>query len=322
MIFLNIGFGLFGWGFSGQFSMAVAGLLVFLAFFCRAIATDSRTMLSLSLLPLVGTALLGVNGIVISLIMASSLSICAWFAPETRTTRSVLWAGPSTTFLLLVLFFLTRVPQTTPDAALNFDLLADWAVNMLKSSFNLTAMGPAQGWRAALVGGLVVGALSIAMIAARQGARARVLHLGDTAIHAAIVAHLVLAGSIIAGRSGMGGWSPGLEMHYGYLLSPMPFLAWVVVSRAVPRRAGFLLGLFLAVLYADAARAGANWRMEYLNGMAITFDEIARALRSDMGPSDITSQHMKELFWVDSPAWRSDIEASIVHYRSIIRRRP
>jgi hypothetical protein len=320
LLLLNLGFGLFNWGFSGQFVLSVSALMLFLALFCRAAAADDPWLLVAALAPLGIATLSGLNGLAVALLLAGGVTAAAWAGGAGRVGRMVRWGGAGTVLALAALYVATRAPQVAPAAGADVERIASWAFHMLKSSFVLRAIPPGNEWRSWLVGALLLSALAVAAVATWHALRARRIPLDDAAVHVAFGAHLVLAGVIIAGRSGGGPWSGGLEMHYGYLLAPLVVLGWIVLSRVLPRLPGLALGGVLVVLYADAAWAGAAWRMDHLRGIRATFEEVLRDLRGDVPPSEITARHMKELFYIDTPEFRAMVERDILRLRQRLGR--
>ena len=79
-----------------------------------------------------------------------------------------------------------------------------------------------------------------------------------------VVAYIVLGALIVVGRATQSEWAPGLEMHYGYLTTPIPILAWIIVSRFSPWFLAAGLAAVLLIAYGPAFVAGLNWRLTYM----------------------------------------------------------
>jgi hypothetical protein len=77
------------------------------------------------------------------------------------------------------------------------------------------------------------------------------------------------------------------------------------------------LAAVLLSAYTLAFVAGLNWRLTYLWSTAPRFAEIAHLMRSSAPVREITEKHMLELFYIDTPAQRREIEAGISKLRQL-----
>ena len=318
-VLLNSAFNVFAWGFSAQFGTAIAEAFIFLFFFSVGLARRNALLIALAYLTLLTLGLTGLNGMVVAVVTSILMLIASLLAREAVMRRQVAIASGMIGLLLVTVYIATRVPATMPLQQLDPALFANWIYHLLVSSLVIRAE-PGGWWHATLLGALAVAALTICAFTAWSLLRRRSVQLMDSAVQSLFIGFAALVFVITLGRASLGAWDPGLELHYGYLTTPLPILGWIIVSRALPRLPALACGFVLVVLYGDAFWAGSQWRFGYLQSKRVEFEDMDRLIRSDAPPTEITRLYMREIYWRDTPELRQLLESSIQQYRGVIKR--
>jgi hypothetical protein len=316
MILLNCAFGWFGWGFGAAYVMAVSSSAVFLFFFGKSIEQRNTFLEILSFGFLLVCALTAMNG----LIVASVLSVGVFagcFVQQPSAIRSVARFASLAILLICAAVFLSWTPSGASGSPFSAppSKIVDWAYQLSKSSFVVSAFSGAW-WRSAIVICLTLGAAGFAFRRLRHARELGAVDLFTLAVYASFFAYILLGASLIAGRVARVPWVPGAETHYGYLVTPIPILAWLIVSREAKPALTGMLGVILCVLYAQSFAASAQWRLDYAWYAAGHYAEIARLIRSDVAPAEITQMYMDDLWYIDTPYNRKMIEDDIVKLRA------
>jgi hypothetical protein len=316
MILLNFGFGLFGWGFSAAFLISVAANMIFLFLFGLAIERNSRVLEALSFFFLFVCALTAMNGLVVASIVSAAI-FAAGFLQRPSAQSSVVRYASLVILLTCIVLLVSWKPSEASVSVFSVppSQVADWAFQLSKSSFVISAF-TGGWWRSAIVVGLTLAAAAIAFGRIKRDRRESSVDFFRVAVYSSFFGYIALGVSLVAGRSAHSAWHPGLEMHYGYLASPIPIFAWLIVSSSAKPALSGVLAMVLLVLYGDAFVANARWRLAYTWSAAGRFAEIAQLIRSDAPPASITQKYMLELFYVDAPNQRQRVEAGIVKLRS------
>jgi hypothetical protein len=118
-------------------------------------------------------------------------------------------------------------------------------------------------------------------------------------------------------RAGAQPWWPGLELHYGYLVTPLPLCAWLVILW-LPRarvRATLLTGLSLLIGYAFLFNAG--WRVSTAR---TEMHELAATIADITGPltaKEVASQHIHQLYWLDDEKSKEAVTNGLMLLRQL-----
>lgn len=318
LILLNLSFGLFGWAFSAQFSFSIALALAFLPELVLAQQQASRGRLAFAMAILLACGLCGMNGLVLAYGTACVLLLALICGPKLPMRRATFMG------VLLVLAVLTAVaftwtPSETSSSMRNLDLprLGRWLVHLAKSSFVIDAIAYGD-WLsiacvvlvlAGLISGLARGILLL------QG-RLALTEVAPLAVFAGVLVLLVV---VAIGRSGTAEWSPGLEMHYGYLASPVILLSWLTISNRLPRGLISIVGILWVAMAAHAFYSGAVWRLAYLKDNHRIFVLATQAIASQDDANTVTDRHIKDFYYVDIPATRREVANGISKLRTIGR---
>ena len=193
--------------------------------------------------------------------------------------------------------------------------IIDFAYQLSKSSFAVDALSGAW-WRSAIVISLTLTAAGVALREVQRARQSGSIDLFTIAVYSSFVGYIWLAASIVVGRAARVPWTPGLEAHYGYLITPIPIFAWLIISNSAKPALNGMLAIILLGLYTHSFVHSARWRLYYAWYSAGRYAEIAQLIRSDLAPAEITRRYMSDLFFIDEPYYRKQIEDDIVKLRA------
>jgi hypothetical protein len=316
MICLNYAFELFFLGLGGQYLMAVSSSAIFLFFLGKSIERDNRGLQILSFSFLFICCLSGMNGTIVAFV-ASGGVFAACFLQQPSTTRTVARCASLVILLTCAAVYASWKPTEASASPLSVPLgqIVDFAYQLSKSSFAVDALSGGW-WRSAIVISLTSAAAGVAFSQVRRARQSSSVDLFTIAVYSSFVGYIGLSASLVAGRAARVPWVPGLEAHYGYLMTPIPIFAWLIISNSAKPALNGMLAIILLGLYAHGFVHSARWRLSYAWWSAGRNAEIAQLMRSDLAPSEITRRYMSELFFIDAPVYRREIEDDIVKLRA------
>jgi hypothetical protein len=302
LIIANLGFGAFGWGFAMQFALNVA---LGIAFVWLAMAGR----LGLAYAALVANALTGLSGIVITTVVCLVM-LRVSLSLKQMTRRKFEVAMPLGVLAFSVLLWLCWSPSPASGGP-SFSNVIGYLYGLSKSSLVVNAFH-GEAWKSAALTALVAVGLWFAVTGLRRSPPET-----ENPVYALFVALLAICVAVAVGRSQHSPWTPGLEMHYGYLVSPLPILAWLVISRKARPMLANVLGTALLLLYANAFLANANWRTGYIRSAAPKFAEVSRMIRDGTPVDQIMQAHMPQLYYVDTPDTRYHVSVGVERLRQV-----
>lgn len=303
LIMMSFGFNVFSWGFSLQFAATILFAVGFawLMFKGRPAA---------AYVTLLADALTGLGGLVIATIVCGAMLL-----PEVNALRSRQnWprsdvAYPASLFVFCLFLWLTWTPSSASggtDIARALTFIYEFG----KSSLAVSALHGGL-WKAIALGALTFAGLYFAL---RELARSK-LTPAERALCATLIALLGMMVAIAIGRSGANPWRPGLEMHYGYLATPVPILCWLLISRSVLTRFVHALGAGLLALFAVAFVENVQWRIGQIHADSAKTTEVAYLIQSCTPASEIVDAHLPQLYYVDTPRARIVVREGIERLR-------
>jgi hypothetical protein len=301
----SFGSNLFNWGFSLQFVATIFFAMAFVwMMFAGRVAAAYVALL-------VG-AFTGLGGLVIATIVCAAM-----LAPSIGKLRSYrIWRQQDVALPTLVLFFclllwLAWRPSEVSGASQVNNVLA-FLYEFVKSSLFVSALYGGL-WKAIALGALTAAGFYFAVreFASSNAGQAQ------RALCAMVFATIGLMVAIAIGRSGANPWWPGLEMHYGYLATPVPILSWLLISRHVPSWLVNTLGVGLLVVYAIAFVENANWRITTIRSASPQVSEISYLIQSCGPPEQIVNAHLPRLYHVDTPEARALVRDGIETLRRV-----
>jgi hypothetical protein len=316
VILLNYGFELFGWGFGAMYLMAVSSSAIFLFLLGKFIGPDVSALQILSFFFLLVCALSGMNGLVVAF-MTSSGIFAACLLQEPSAECTIARYASLVIMLTCAAVYVSWQPSAAYVSLFSVPpgQIVNFAYQLSKSSFTVD---PSRSgwWRSAIVICLTLAAAGVAFRQLERARQADSVDLFTIAVYSCFVGYIVLAATLVAGRAAHIPWVPGLEAHYGYLMTPVPIFAWLIISNSAKPALNWMLAIILLGLYAHGFVHTARWRLSYAWWSAGRNAEIAQLMRSDVAPSEITRRYMSELFFIDAPVYRKEIEDDIVKLRA------
>lgn len=320
LLLLCCGFNTVSWGFNFSFVSSIA-----LVSACAwAWAAYARGFLphgvELAFIALTLCAWTGGNGIIGSVVMGAFLLLACLLQPggnrkfpAERVMIVSIWA---TSLIGLALVWKPSIATsaaagTTPEAIVLF------LQGMVKSWLGVYAMG-ADGWKTAFAVAVIVAGMGVCLARAWRSWRAKGARIGEMLLLLAVLTQSLVTICVVAiSRAGAQPWSPGLELHYGYLTILIPVCCWVAISTAVPRR--LLSGLSLVALAGVAFVYVFNveWRVGASRDGYSEVVAAEAALLSGMPARKAADEHIRQLYYVDTPDARSSVTGAIELLRTL-----
>jgi hypothetical protein len=300
-------------GFQFQFLSSVLALSAALLLGIRYAESGRARHGVAAIATLVVGALCGLSGLTVSTLLLTGILLGAWCGrwPGLAMPAVVLRMAAGGLVLCLALWATWTPSGASQDAALPRSL--EFAYGLLGSPFVIYSF-TGGAWKAAVVLALV---LIAAYVAVRNGAAARSDPVGIF-LAAALLAQIVLAFAIAARRAQVhGGWNPVIGMHYGFLMTPIPVLAWMMISRgAAPALGRGAIALALILLSGRAYLTNAQWRSSYLHDTTPTRRQLANDLRSGAPESTIVDKYLSEFSWRTDQAQQVEIIEALKFLRA------
>ena len=315
---LNFGFGLYAWAFSAQFSFCIALSFIFLYLFIKSQSVDSKPLLIAAMVSLWACALCGMNGAIVATVISAAVLAFA-VRHKASKTQPLMIAGPTLVLVMNAVVFLTWQPSGTTLAAQTDPetRMLSWARHLVESSFIVDSW--LQGYLRPILCALLFGAaLARALIYLAQTLRQGNGDMTKVAIYATILAYAILFASIVLGRSRSGEWSPGLEMHYGYLVVALVPLSWIIMTESRKESvARWALAAVLLVAYGHAFRAGALYRFHDVRDNYVQYANATLAIGSQEVPEALAKRKIASYFFVDTPETQDTVSQGIGKLRKV-----
>lgn len=316
IILLNPGLAALSWGFQFQF---ISSTLFFLGF---ALSLLNETCHKPSLntliasLCLFGMSFCGMNGVIPSLLVSTIMF--ATLCLTRPAIRLPLHAAILLILLATILSGIANVLAWHPSGAASVDVI-NWASHSVTiGSHFLTMINPnpivipeaLKLFYPAFNGLLLVLALGILTSQLISAFNKRVpFELTLAGPYLALITTLLLLIFIAAGRYKY--WTPGLEIHYGYLPIPLTVISWIVISHYGSRPlVGYIGFAFLCTsiyLYTE------NLGRRLVTGIeqeARVADIYYDAFRH-VSISDLTAKHIRHFFYLDDATTRQIVHSGL-----------
>lgn len=307
LLLLNPGFGPFLWGFQMQFMSSVLLTLCALALLLRSgrPPSDGDWVAASGCLALL--AFCGMNGAVLAGMLALALLVHLQFTRPFMGPAAA-WAvrGLLVAAMLVVgLILLSWHPSGASGVAADMSLLetaravtSNWVRLMSPRGWRLPPAAPDVYF---LFNGLLYAA-AITLMARRLWSD-RTMPGGPGAGPVFLLVLLTgmsaLLFSIAIGRAAY--WSPGLEIHYGYLALCLPLASWVILSTELSRKTAAAAALILLVVYGamyiENARLSVDW---YVKEQRRKVSVVLADIGSGMPLDDFVDKHILLFFYLDS----------------------
>jgi hypothetical protein len=112
-------------------------------------------------------------------------------------------------------------------------------------------------------------------------------------------------------------WTPGLELHYGYLAVPLPIVAWIVISTARGDKTAVLVAFALLPLYgsmyARNIMLADTMRLNYKRPEML---QIFHDANNSVGIRDFVANNVLSFYHIDSDEIRRALEQDIEQLKS------
>lgn len=300
---ISFGFNVFSWGFSLQFAATTffAVAFVWLMFTGRVNAAYPMLLME---------ALTGLGGLIIATVVCAAMLL-----PDIGKLRSrQAWLRqdvvlPASLLAFCLLLWLTWTPSSASGGA-NVNSALTFLYEFVKSTLAVSALHGGL-WKAIALGALTAAGLYLALreLALKSPSQSH------RALCAMLLAVFGMMVAIAIGRSGANPWRPGLEMHYGYLATPVPILCWLLISRSAPSWLANVLGAGLLTLFATAFVENAEWRIASIRSDTPKVTEVSYLLHGCTPADQIVNAHFSQLYHADSPRARVVVREGIEKLR-------
>lgn len=307
---LNFGAGITQWGFEFQFLSSVFFLVLFIFLAILSEKLNKPLFLIVSFLSLFICTFCGISGLVVSSTLSGVFSI--YFLRECFSSKK---RRPLSLYLVVVMVVLTNFylwlnwsPSAASSLGPSFIPTIEFFFGLFNSSLVVYAFKNIEIKTLLLFFLFFVGILCVNRpntIENNLGSVSKLALIGSLASTI-----LLMFGLACSRSTYQEGWSPGLEMHYGFLTILVPITSWVVVSSKT--RFSAPLGLMLVVLYSGAFFDNAEWRFIYLTRTPNLNNEIQLLIADEMIDSGfISGKYIKQFYFIDNPKVRSDVARGI-----------
>lgn len=318
LILMNPGFGPFHWGFHFQFMSSVLLVLCSLAFILLSMVDNKVLNLLASGVCLLLLAFCGMNGAILAGIISFTALVHLYAVRPIESiamthVTAVLFA--TALAAVGVVFFswqpsgASRMPR---DAALLDSVrsvMENWFLLITPHGRRLPLAAPSLYYAA----NSVLYAAAIVIVGYRLWANHKSttgVGQGLLALASVVLGGLALLLSIAIGRSSY--WSPGLEVHYGYLAVILPLASWIIISTETPKKLTVWVASGLLFIY------GAM----YLNNLDLVQEEIDYKRKvlvsfysdagSGMPVAEFVAKHIPNFFYIDTEHARKTVESGIL----------
>lgn len=316
-VLLGFGFNTVAWGFSFQFLSGLFFLALANLLWVRSVLTERNNLGGGAYLSLTLCALCGGNGLITSTIVGFGF-LCAFFSRGFRRSSLavrfcfLLWGIT----ILVVWLGWTSSPATEVQAN-NQEEYAFFAIGMLKSWLGIFAINSSffKTLFAIFVLIIALGGSILLMLRIKRNNSSYCSPLIVLPVFLSALQAVVMIIAVSYSRAGVQPWSPGLELHYGYLVTALPLSAWIVIlilSKGALRN--FLLGAFVLIVGA-AYLINAGWRIkaaqdEYRRGTVVVADIV-----STLSASVVAQRHIKEFYFIEGEQAEIAVSKGLVSLR-------
>ncbi len=316
LILMNPGFGPFIWSFHFEFMSSTLLSLIFLAFFLQKNTPSCNTSYIMGSICILLMAFCGMNGVVPSIII--SLLFLLY----------MLWARPiSNKFVLYIILIILVLALMV-----SLIIISSWnpsgvttlsSTVFLKKIYNITdnfyyLINPRpiimfEKQKIYFVVNSVLYIVALGFLAKRIWESYQIYRsffIDDIAVLVTLIASFSIQLNIAIGRAEY--WSPGLEMHYGYLATVLPIVTWIAVSVYVPRKMGIIIGLVLVLLYGYLYVENLQWRMIYAKENRQKVLDVNKDILNGMKISDFVKRYNHIFYYVDNDDTRQIVKSAII----------
>jgi hypothetical protein len=319
-ILINFGFNTIVWGFCFQFVSGIFFLSLAIVLWARAALTfPPQKKLGIEYLVLLFCALCGGNGLISSSVIGSGILIGTFILG-----RKELFSKFSILYILLWLLTICSLwtfmspSSATLSKAKDPMVFLDFAYAMSKSwlgvyAISSPALKAAFGFCIFLVffAGIRVFLNPKLSVSSMQVSRLRIFPVLLIALQSIVV--LI---AVTFSRAASQPWAPGLELHYGYLMTPLPLSAWIVILNFKNVLLKNICLTFLCLIVFLSYSYNFKWRIHHERDEFRNVSSATSDIFSLKSSEEIARNHIKQFWWKDD----QDSQASVSNLLENLRK--
>lgn len=316
LILLNPGFMPFEWGFQFQFLSSVVLTLCILALLLRDTADGGSSATALGATCALLLAFCGLNGAIFATVLSAGL--LARVRSVTPLGDGPGGRGAALLLALPLLAVLVVVLTWTPSSASGWNdgsglRRIGERLPIVFSLIHARSWAPPPGPPAIYFAvDWLLYASAIGLLGARfWGARKTGPPIDSGLFGMAVVmlATVIVLLGVAIGRTK--DWSSGVRLHYGYLATILPVVAWIVVSTQAPRKIAAAAGVALVLIFAGTYARNVELKREQFLQRRQDFVRIAGDLGAGMSVKDFVGRNNRYFFHVDDEKTRRPVERAV-----------
>lgn len=286
LFLLNPTAGFSSWGFHFQFLSSIFLVSLMLAVIVSKIKYRCAAVISLAaLLPFCG-----LNGFVLSAIIVPAVAYEGWVC---RRERSAVVA----TFLFVmasIIVFKISAGVAGGHQDVSVFGIGEFLLGLLGASFFAAPVNPV-AWLNIFVFTvlLLCGSWFLKLVWNERS-------LADLQLLSFYAAPIILLVAVAWGRSAhYGGWQPSIAWHYGTLLSVVPIMFWLLVSRFRGyERSRLLVGVSVFLVAVWVHYAALNWRIDFVAANSGKLSAVVHEIASNaITVEEVVQRNLPELFF-------------------------
>jgi hypothetical protein len=300
LIFLNWGFNTVNWGFNFQFISSIFFITISFNCWINFLHYPSRGINS-TFISLILLALCGANGLINSFIIGFGfLFILSFFC--SRRMISIVGRFIILSWLIICFFILYKTLIVSTASPINSSYFIKFIIGIANSWAGLYAT-TFNIWGLILTITLVLFPF-VYLCWTVNAYRSNRIQLNQLLTMISLT--FILLGSVITillvsvSRSTSTTWWPGLELHYGFLVTLLPITFLLVLSFFKARFTRALVSLIFFYIVFSGFLSNLNWR---ISSAQEGFEKITQASAAILSPQpahDVSEKYIKEFNWVSN----------------------
>ena len=301
-ILINFGFNTVVWGFCFQFVSGIFFVSLASVLWARSALTFPQKKFGIEYLVLLFCALCGGNGLISSSVIGSGILIGTFILgrKELFSKFSVLYI--LLWFLTICLLWTFMSPSSATLSKVKDPMVYfDFAYAMSKSwlgvyAISSPALKAAFGFCILLVffAGIRVFLNPKLCVSSIQVSRLCIFPILLIALQSIVV--LI---AVTFSRAASQPWAPGLELHYGYLMTPLPLSAWIVILNSKNALLKNIALTFLCLIVFISYSHNFKWRIHNERDEFRKVSSATSDIFSLKSSEEIARNHINQFWWKD-----------------------
>lgn len=316
LLLLSFGFNNVNWGFSFQFISSLFFLSLTNLLWVKFILVKENKFIIMTFVSLILMALCGGNGLITSSIIGFGFSVALLYQVRFKLSWSLLLSISAWAFSVVTIWINYHSSSATDKVSSDILPYIHFGLEMIKSYFGIFSA------RNSIISYII--GMSLLLIAVRGSFHLFVVNklvkdiekqLLMLPLLLSLLQTIIMVVAISKSRAGIQPWFSGLELHYGYLVTPIPIIAWIILLM-LPRTSyrSFTI-IILCLTMAIAYLKNYTWRIgaaynEYRKGIVVINDII-----STKATSDVSKLHIREFYWIEGIEAESSISNGLILLR-------